>query len=131
MASKDKETIFQVMTGMIAVFGIWTGNQYALILSLISLSVSIIFWYQDNVSEPLKELKDSISALREDLNTQKEIESIRMDIVKNAERIKVCMADRWQSLQKDRRGALDPATFIILLLVILMIILYIKQKGWA
>lgn len=112
-----RTTIFQILSAVAFVSGIGLEEDLLIIASAIPVIMSILFWYQDHVSRPIKKLSVGLNGLSKDLNIRKELEDIRLDL------------SGLKNMIKNRRGALDPATFIILLILLALLILYLKRQG--
>lgn len=110
-------TIFQILSAIAFAGGLGLGEDFLIIASAIPVTISIILWYQNNVSRPIKKLSAGLNGLNKDLNIRKELEDIRLDLA------------GLKNMIKNRRGALDPGTFIILLILLALLILYLKKSG--
>lgn len=113
----NRITIFQILSAVAFIGGVLLGDAFSIIAGIIPVLLSMIFWYQDKINHPIKMLADGLNGLRKDLNIRKELEDIRLDLV------------GLKNMIKNRRGALDPGTFVIVLLLIVLLILYLKRQG--
>ncbi len=118
MEKDSKETIVEIITAFLVVISAYTGNQYLIFGTIVSTSISLWFWYDSNITRPIKQLQDETKELHKDLNTRKEIENIKMKMQEILLRI------------KDKKAGINPFLFIIILAIIAMIILYLKDKGF-
>ncbi|MEK6868281.1 MAG: hypothetical protein AABX98_05670, partial [Nanoarchaeota archaeon] len=80
MEKENKETIVEIITVFIVILTVYTENEYLLLGSIVSISISLWFWYNNNITEPIKQLQNQTSELHKDLNTRKELEELRMKI---------------------------------------------------
>ncbi len=74
------ETIFQFFSGLLLVGGITLNYQLATFGSIIPIILSMWFWFQRNINNPIEELKEDIQAFQKDLNTRKEYEELRLKL---------------------------------------------------
>jgi hypothetical protein len=110
----NRDTIFQVVTALMLVAGIYLGKQYLLALSCVPIGIALWFWYKDAVTIPIIELRDITKELQKDLNTRKEIEEIKMQlhIIKNS-----------------KKGGMNPFLFLALMGILIALLLYLKEVG--
>lgn len=74
--------ILQILTIILVGFGVFEKNILIFVFGLIPAVISIVTWYNENVKDPILEIKQQIKELRKDLNIQKEIENIRIRLSK-------------------------------------------------
>lgn len=118
MEKDNKELVFESISAMIVIVGIYTQNRYLLFFSFFPVCVSLWFWYNDNVVKPIKCLEEKTKELYKDLNTRKEIESMKMRISELA-----------MIIRENKKGGLNPFLFIMILILIVMIMMYLRDKG--
>ncbi len=119
MDKENKETIIEIITGIMVIVGLYTNNKYVLFFSMLPICISVAFWYNRNVSDPIKSLEEGTKELHKDLNTRKEIENIKIQVMV----LKM-------KLKESKKAGLDPFWFISILAIIAMIVLYLKDKGF-
>lgn len=117
MEKDNKETIFEVIAVVMSIAGLYTSNRYVIVVGLIGLCVSIWFWYNNNLTNPIEEIRNETKELRKDLNSRKELEEIKMTI----ELMKLQLGNK--------KASINPFLLIIILLLIAMLIMYLKDKG--
>ena len=119
MEKDNKEIIFEIITVIAAVLGVYFGNEYLFITALVSISIALWFWYNENIVNPFQIVAQETKELRKDLNMRKEIEEI-----------KIQMLNIQISLKESKKGGMNPFLFIIIVLLLIMAILYLKEKGF-
>lgn len=88
MYRDNKELIFQILGGVLILGGIFKDLEYLWITGLIPIVISIILWVNDNIISPIKENNKEIQSLKKDLNTRKEIENIKIQLIEIKNEIK-------------------------------------------
>lgn len=81
LTKNNKETVFQFFSALTLIVGLFLSNYFIIIGSFVPLVLSIMFWYDDNIKNPIRELRDETRSLRKDLNIRKEIEDIRIELL--------------------------------------------------
>lgn len=117
MEEKNKDILFQGIGALIIILGMYTKNEYILLVAGASICIAAWYWYAENLAVPIESLQKEIKDLRKDLNMRKEIEDIRLALYEVKRMI------------KNKQGGLNPFLFIILLIVIIMIMMYLRDKG--
>ena len=117
MEKDNKETIVDIITGVMVIVGIYTNNKYVLFSTIIPICISIGNWYSRNLSEPIVKLELKTEELSKDLNTRKEIENIKIQIME-------------LKMKESKKAALNPLLLICILVVIIMIMMYLRDKGF-
>ena len=119
MKKDNKEIVFEIITGLIVIVGIYTENKYVLFFSLFPVCVSLWFWYNDNIVYPIKSLEEKTKELYKDLNTRKEIEDMKMKL-----------SELTMIIRENKKGGLNPFLFIMILVLIIIIMMYLRDKGF-
>lgn len=85
MLRDNKETLFQLLSGIIIIAGVFLKSSILMISGVLPVLLSIWFWYRENLNIPIKELEREVKELRKDLNTRKELENIkvRLNLLEN------------------------------------------------
>ena len=122
MRADNKETLFQILSGVLIITGILFKNIPAIAIGSVPILFSIGFWYKENIQNPLTDLTGMIYRLRQDLNIRKEIEDLKMEILTLKRN-----ADDRQKFNK--KGALDPITYLIILALLIFLILILQSQG--
>lgn len=71
MAKDNKEVVFQIISALLLVISLVLGDKFFIFGSVIPIFISIIFWYNDTVKSPIRDLGDKVKSLQKDLNTRK------------------------------------------------------------
>lgn len=119
MERDNKETVFEVVSALSIVIGMYTNNQYVLFFSILPLCVTLWYWYENNITKPIDELRGETTELHKDLNMRKEIENIKVNIM-----------EIQYKLKENKKAALNPFLFISLLVIIIIIMMYLRDKGF-
>ncbi len=119
MEKDNKETIFQIISAIATVLALYTKDKYIVIISFITIMTSVFFWYGENIITPLSFLQQETRELRKDLNMRKEIEEVKqqMSIIN-------------MRITQTKKGGLDPIWFIIIIGAIIIVMLYLQDKGF-
>ncbi len=117
MEKDNKEIIVDIVTGIMVIVGMYTNNKYILFFSIVPVCVSIGFWYKRNLSNPITILEEKITEISKDLNTRKEIEDIKIQLMV-------------LKMNANKKAALNPLWLISILVIIIIIMMYLRDKGF-
>ncbi|MBI5072311.1 hypothetical protein HZA99_00680 [Candidatus Woesearchaeota archaeon] len=117
MEKDNKEIVFEIITVIAAVLGVYFGNEYLFITALVSIFIALWFWYNENIVDPLKVVAMETKELRKDLNMRKEIEELKVQMFQ-------------LKMTQSKKAGINPFLFIILVLLLIMVVLYLKEKGF-